>query len=505
MGNERGGRVIATVPAPPAVRLGGTGKAVTLPADLAERIVAERMAPTGRAGDFGRNLAVVRIEITDPRTGATGVELVSAWNLEKQHAEPLVLDRIAKRRRELAGRKVTVTHLYTERIPCSGARADCQWALRQAGIPRSRVYYSIEVPDGTLARKLASHYGRYRPVPPRPPAGGAEDGGTPPRAPRGRPKGPPRAGRAAATVLAATVGGGQPQADAAPKAERPAVAERATARAQRLADRPEPGGGAAGRGAAGRGVPPREPRALVPPPEANPAPAASGTRPAALQGKHRSGRVLLEYDFSGGARRSSVQIRSVDLRDFFRMESRITRTIASPRLRRFAAAAAPTAANLLTDWGLKRIKRYFAGFIDQARRNFDSAFPAAADLAGDVDLDGWKASYDGIVSELGSPVPLASLELSPRDIVGKYLFPLFKYERVNLDLQDDLARDVFTELPDVVADIGWRAHVLARTANEFEQAFAWIHTHGLGSFLPSTTRPSTCGSSGTSSRSSPTG
>jgi hypothetical protein len=477
---------MSTAPAPPVHRLDAPRTTVQLPGDLADRVVAERMAPTRAAADFSRNLAVARIEIKDPETGTTSYELVTAWNLEKQHAEPLLLDKIAKRKGELKGRTVTITHLYTERIPCSSGRADCQWALKQNQVPRSNIYYSVEVPDGTLARKLESHYGPYRRNLPRTSGGVGEASEEPPKAsPRGRPKGSEPALRAAATPDSA-----EPQDAAAPAVDQPAVADRATKPSQRMVDTLEPGGGIESRGTTSKGVPssaPPEPRILNFPHPQTPARATRVAPPKLVvvdKGEHSRGRVTLDYDFTGGSKRDSIRMKSVDVADFFGPETRITRKIEAPVLRKLAAASVTTAASLLTGWGLGKIKEYFSGFIREAEHNFDRAFPSADARGDEVGLKKQKAALDVLIKDLSQAVPLAALNLSPKDIVQRYLLGLFEYERINLSLQDSLAKDLGGDLPDIYADIGRRDQVLFRISNNLEDAFAWILSHAFGAILP---------------------
>jgi hypothetical protein len=45
-----------------------------------------------------------------------------------------------------------------------------------------------------------------------------------------------------------------------------------------------------------------------------------------------------------------------------------------------------------------------------------------------------EATSDVLVEELGQPTPPLALNLSPKEIVRRYLFGLFEYERVNLVL-----------------------------------------------------------------------
>ncbi len=485
-GDPPGGFLDTSPPAPPIRRLDEPRKSVQLPPDMADRIVSERMAPSGPAADFSRNLSVARIEVKDPKTGAVSYEHVSAWNLEKQHAEPLVLEKVAKRKNELKGKTVTITHLYTERVPCSSGRADCQWALKQKNVPRSNIYYSVEVPDGQLAKKLESHYAPYRRNIPRPPGRGRGVHDSPPKTPRPKPKGPRRAGKAAAGALAATLGSAQPQTAAAARAvDEPAAIDRATKSSQRMVDPPAAPTRITSRGTANRGVPPppSQPRVLTSPPSGAPAPSASASPPKpviAEKGERSNGRVTLSYDFTSGSQRDSVRMKSVDASDFFRKESRITRVIKAPALRKLAAATAPTAASLLTGWGLGKIKEHFSAFIQEARRNFDRAFPPGVERGDELDLEEQKATYDVIVDELGQPTPIGALKLSAQDIVRVYLFGMFEYERVNLELQDGLARDLGGDLPDAYEDIRDREQVLSRISNNLEDAFIWIHSHAFG-------------------------
>ena len=91
------------VPPPPIYRL-DDGKAIGLPsdmADMADKIVSERMASNAAARDYSRNLAVARLEIRDSKTGVVTHEHVSSWNVPSSsslpkgmHAEPLLLAKI---------------------------------------------------------------------------------------------------------------------------------------------------------------------------------------------------------------------------------------------------------------------------------------------------------------------------------------------------------------------------------------------------------------------------
>jgi hypothetical protein len=527
MGGDPPGGFLGKVPPPDFHPLDAPKKVVALPEAMADRIVAERMAPTGPAADFSRNLAVVQVEIKDSKAGTVRYEQLSAWNLEKQHAEPLVIKKVEDLRANPAnrGKTVTITHLYTERIPCSGGQSDCQWIIDQKKTEglRGKTYYSVKEYDGHIAKKLESHYGPYRRYLLPPPKGGGGVGGGGPggvdpgggagsgakkagskqKPPRPKPTGPPRrAPKAAAGAVAVALGGGDPQAAEAANArmtDRTAQVDKATSGAQQMGDAPDLGRGTANKGTASRSIPaptahpepkilkspphatptPPEPKILKTPPHPTPAPTAPPKVVVPEKGEHGTGRVTLSYDFSGGSKSDSIRMKSVDMSDFFKKESRVTRLIKSPALRKLAAAAAPTVVSLITGWGLNKIKEYFIGFIHEAETNFDKAFPTADERGDEFDYEDQKATYDVVVEQIGQPTPVGALKLSPKDIVN-LVHGMFEFEKANLDLQEALAKDLNGDLPDIYDDIGRREEILSRIANNLEDTFVWIHSHVFG-------------------------